>query len=238
MPKYIPSMPFEDCYGSVGDHTFYHRHGKCYYRRRSAPVFPGTMLQMEHQVVHLRALAAWRELPWDTQRLWNKYARPVISHKPPFDNKAHISGQNLFVSAYHGFARLGQEHVPEPQPWAGFPPYALQGVCGVMMEEDVLLLDFNVWMDENVEDDRYQILARIQLAKPGGGLNPGKMRTLLALVPCQAGESVTGFGLIDYIQRWHLDLPAYTVHIRHVLLDRLTGYRSQYIQNSFDIILP
>ena len=101
-------MPFEDCYGSVGDHTFYHRHGKCYYRKRSAPVFPGTMLQMEHQVVHLRALAAWRELPWDTQRLWNKYARPVISHKPPYDNKAHISGQNLFVSAYHGFARLGQ----------------------------------------------------------------------------------------------------------------------------------
>jgi hypothetical protein len=93
-------------------------------------------------------------------------------------------------------------------------------------------------MDENVEDDRYQILARIQLVKPGGGLNSGKMRTFLALVPCQAGESITGFGLIDYIQRWHLDLPAYTVHIRHVLLDRLTGYRSQYIQNSFDIILP
>ena len=238
MPRYIPTIPFEDCYGSVGDLTYYHRHGKCYYRRRSAPVFPGTMLQMEHQVVHLRALAAWRELPWDTQKQWNKYARPVISHKPPFDNTAHISGQNLFVSAYHGFARLGQEHVPEPCPWEGFPPYALQGVNGVMVEEGVLLLDFNVWLDTYAENDRYQILARIQLAKPGGGLNGGKMRTVLALLPCPAGESVVTFGLVNYIDRWHLDLPSYTVHIRHVLLDRRSGYRSQYIQNSFDIVLP
>lgn len=231
-------MPFEDCYGSVGDLTYYHRHGKCYFRKRSAPAFPGTLLQMEHQRVHLRALAAWRELSWDTQKLWNRYALPVISHKPPFDNKAGISGQNLFVSAYHGFARLGVEHVPEPCPWEGFPPYALQNVRSVMFEEDVLLLDLGVWMDENVEDNRYQILARIQLAKPSGGLNAGKMRSILALLPCPAGESTVSFGLVNYIERWHLDLPSYTVHIRHVLLDRRTGYRSQYIQNSFDIILP
>ena len=196
------------------------------------------MLQMEHKVVHLRALAAWRELPWDTQKLWNKYARPVISHKPPFDNKAHISGQNLFVSAYHGFARLGNEHVPQPMHWEGFPPYALQGVSGVMVEEGVLLLDFKVWMDEYAEDDRYQILARIQLVKQGRGFNAGKMRTFLALVPCRAGESITGFGLVNYIDVWGLDLQEYTVHIRHVLLDRKSGFRSQYIQNSFDIILP
>ena len=196
------------------------------------------MLQMEHQVVHLRALAAWRELPWDTQKLWNKYARPVISHKPPFDNKAHISGQNLFVSAYHGFARLGNEHVPQPMHWEGFPPYALQGVSGVMVEEGVLLLDFKVWMEEYAEDDRYQILARIQLVKQGRGFNAGKMRTFLALVPCRAGESITGFGLVNYIDIWGLDLQEYTVHIRHVLLDRKSGFRSQYIQNSFDIILP
>ena len=238
MPRYIPSMPFEDCYGSVGDLTYYHRDGKCYYRKRSAPVFPGTLLQMEHQEVHLRALAAWRELPWDTQKLWNKYARPVISHKPPFDNKGGISGQNLFVSSYHGFARLGDEHVPDPMPWEGFPPYALQSISGVMVEEDVLMLDFNVWLDEYAEDDRYQILARIQLAKPGGGRNVGKMRTFLALMPCRAGESLTGFGLVNYIDIWGLDLPAYTVHIRHVLLDRRSGYRSQYIHNTFDIALP
>ena len=196
------------------------------------------MLQMEHQEVHLRALAAWRELPWDTQKLWNKYARPVISHKPPFDNKAHISGQNLFVSAYHGFARLGNEHGPQPMHWEGFHPYALQGVSGVMVEEGVLLLDFKVWMDKFAVDDRYQILARIQFVKKGRGFNAGKMRTFLALVPCRAGEPITGFGLVNYIDIWGLDLQEYTVHIRHVLLDRKSGFRSQFIQNSFDIILP
>ena len=107
-----------------------------------------------------------------------------------------------------------------------------------MVEEGVLLLDFKVWMDEYAEDDRYQILARIQLVKKGRGFNAGKMRTFLALVPCRAGESITGFGLVNFIDIWGLDLQEYTVHIRHVLLDRKSGFRSQYIQNSFDIILP
>ena len=231
-------MPFEDCFGSVGDVTYYHRNGKCYYRKRSAPAFPGTLLQMQHQTVHLRALEAWRQLETSVQKRWNTVAVGVQSHRPPFDGKSGITGQNLFVSAYHGFARFGNEHVPEPRPWEGFPPYAMQGVSGVMVEEGVLLLDFNVWMDRYAEDDRYQMLARIQLAKPGGGLNAGKMRSFLALLPCRSGDSVTGFGIADYINVWGLDLPAYTVHIRHVLLDRLSGYRSQYIQNTFDITLP
>ena len=42
-------MPIEDCYGSVGDVTFYHRDGKCFYKDRIRPDFPGTMRQMEQQ---------------------------------------------------------------------------------------------------------------------------------------------------------------------------------------------
>ena len=37
-----------------------------------------------------------------------------------------LSGYNLFVSAYHGFAQLGNEHVPEPQPYPQFPSAALE----------------------------------------------------------------------------------------------------------------
>ena len=43
---------------------------------------------------------------------------------PPFDHKAFISGQNLFVLAYHGFATLGNEHQPSPVPFESFPPFA------------------------------------------------------------------------------------------------------------------
>ena len=41
-------------------------------------------------------------------------------------NQAHISGQNLFVSAYHGFFTLGDEHVPEPQRFDSIPPFAVK----------------------------------------------------------------------------------------------------------------
>ena len=70
MPRYIPSLPFEDCYGSVGEKTYYHRNGICYYKKRARPVFPGTMLQMEHQTVHLRAIAAWQGLEPSVQKEW------------------------------------------------------------------------------------------------------------------------------------------------------------------------
>ena len=231
-------MPFEDCYGSVGEKTYYHRDGKCYYRMRARPGFPGTMAQMEHMAVHLRALDAWRRLPSGVQKSWNSCAEGVVSHRPPFDGKSGISGHNLFVSAYHGFAALGQEHLPHPRNWEAFPPYAIEKVSGVMVEDGILLLDFDMWIDTSVENERYQLLARIQLTKPGGGRDSGKMRSFLSLIPCKAGRSVTGFALPDYLTLWRLDLPEYTIHIRHVLLDRKSGYRGQYIQQSFDFSLP
>ena len=47
MAKYIPSIPIQDCYGSVGDVTFFHRGDQCFYKKRQKPGFPGTMAQME-----------------------------------------------------------------------------------------------------------------------------------------------------------------------------------------------
>ena len=234
MPRYIPSMPFEDCYGSIGEKTYYHRNGVCYYRRRSRPEFPGTMSQREHLSVHLRALESWRQLSPADHREWNACAVGVVSHRPPFDGKSGISGHNLFVSAYHGFASLGNEHVPLPLPWESFPAYALESVAGAMIEEGMLLMDFNVWLDENAEKDRYQILARLQLTKPGRGRDPGKMRSFLSLIPCAGGQCTIGFAIPEFTELWGLDLPEYTVHVKHVLLDRKSGYRNQYRQQSFD----
>lgn len=119
-------MPFEDCYGSVGEKTYYHRGGKCYYRRRARPGFPGTMAQMEHLAVHLRALDAWRKLSFASQKRWNDCAVGVVSHRPPFDGKSGISGHNLFVSAYHGFATLGQSMFRTRSPGMRFLPTRLR----------------------------------------------------------------------------------------------------------------
>ncbi|MBQ3819904.1 MAG: hypothetical protein II809_00395, partial [Bacteroidales bacterium] len=122
MPRYKPNIRFSDCWSSVGDVTFYHRNGVCYWKKRAHPEFPGTLGQMEAQSVHLRALQAWRDLDPLTQEQWNMLALTVQSHRPPFRKDHHITGHNLFVSGYHGFAQLDNEHVPVPRAFEDFPP--------------------------------------------------------------------------------------------------------------------
>ena len=237
MPRYIPSIPFEDCYGSVGEKTYYHRNGVCYYKKRSRPAFPGTMLQMEHQTVHLRAIAAWQGLDPSVQKEWNSCAVGVQSHRPPFDGKSGISGYNLFVSAYHGFARLGREHTPSPTPREEFPVYVVDRVDKLASVNGTLRLGFHVLMPEDVEAGRYWLYSRIQLAKPGGGVRPGLMRNYLATAGCPAGESVVEIDVPNYAGAWDLDLQAYTLHCRINLLDSRTGYRNIYRMARYDFSL-
>ena len=237
MPKYIPSLPFEDCFGSVGEKTYYHRNGVCYYKKRARPAFPGTMLQMEHQTVHLRAIAAWQGLEASVQKEWNSCAVGVQSHRPPFDGTSGISGYNLFVSAYHGFARLGNEHTPLPQPWEDFPVYAVDGVSVLGCAGGLLQLGFHIRMPEDVEAGRYWLYTRIQLVKSGGGVRPGLMRNYLATAGCPAGESTVVVEVPDYVRTWDLDLPAYRAHFRYRLIDSRLGYRNNYRVLSTDLVL-
>ena len=117
MAQLRPNLLITDAYGSAGAVTAYHRNGKCFLRQRICPVFPGTSGQLASSSVHLRALQAWRSLPHEEQLRWEPLARVVEPHRPPFDHLARISGNNLFISAYHGFATLGREHIPSPVPF-------------------------------------------------------------------------------------------------------------------------
>lgn len=141
MPQFRPSILVSDAYGSAGNTTWYHRDGKCYTRKRSHPVYGGTAGQLEHLDVHRRALAAWRTVPHSTQLVWNRLAAEVEPHRPPFDHRAHISGQNLLVSAYHGFFTLGDEHLPEPQR-DSFPPFAIRLSDAIVGDTGVGVLSF------------------------------------------------------------------------------------------------
>lgn len=232
MPRFTPSILVSDCWGSVGDLTFFHVDGRCYYKNKSRCSFAGTAGQQAALDVHRRALAAWREVPHETQKVWNTLAEPVVSHKPPFDGTAHISGQNLFVSAYHGFATLGMEHVPTPLPFVAFPPHAVAFFDASRADATSLRLRFRTFFPEGVDGSRYQILMKIQLANPGRGRKPGLMRNFLAEAPCSSGEGTASFLIDDYVGRWDLDLEAYQVHCRYVLLDRQTGYRNIYTELS------
>ena len=221
----------------MGDLTFYHVNGRCYYKNKSKCDFPGAPGQNEQLEVHRRALAAWRTLDHSVQLIWNSLAEPVISHQPPFDNTAHISGHNLFVSAYHGFYTLGDEHVPTPQPWEKFPVYAVEFLSCDRLTPDDLRLHFNVTFENCERPDRYQLLFKLQLTKSGGGKNKGKMRNFLSVAPCSAGDSTVDLLIPDYRAIWDLDLPAYQVHCWYLLLDRQTGYRNIHTELSFPISL-
>ena len=218
MPKFKPSVLIQDCWSSIGDITFYHRNGKCFWRRKPKPTFPGTSAQLSQQQIHFRAIAAWQHLQHSVQLQWNEYARVVPSHRPPYNEQHHISGFNLFVSAYHGFAQLGREHVPEPQPFPQFPPSALE-LLQITHSGGIATLRCHLALAVNVHPERWHVSARIQLAPPGAGYDPGKMRSyigsrnsnnvILFNVPVSGNEE-------------------FNVHIRYRLIDEITGYRNNW----------
>ncbi len=227
MPRFYPNTIISDCWSSVGNVTFYHRNGRCYWRKKSSLEFAGTASQIRALGVHKRALAAWREIADDEKELWNKCAEPVMSHRPPFGVDGRISGYNLFVSAYHGFAALGCERVPSPCKWEGFPQFVLRFKEVSSVNEDLLCLKFFLEIRGSSEPSRYRLLCKIQSGAEGAGVNPGLMRNYLSpsvptgdvsemevMIPYSGGSSIQ-------------------VHMRYLLIDSVSGYRSQYHKLSF-----
>ena len=237
MPKYEPNFRFSDCWASAGDVTFYHRDGVCFWKKRSCPVFPGTSGQLDQLEIHHRALNAWRELPHDEQLQWNNLAGPVVSHRPPFDGKGKISGYNLFVSAYHGFAQLGDEHIPMPQPFEDFPVFVTEYSDVEAASESDLVLRFRVMMPECLEPVRYRLMTRLQFTSPGRGRQPGYLRSHIAADNCTGTDCIVEVPVADYARKWDLDLQEYQVHCRYLLIDTKTGYRCNFKKISFLISL-
>ena len=230
MPLYHPNISFSDCWSSVGNITFYHRNDKCYWRTKPAPLFPGTMRQMDHQAVHLRALASWRLLPHQVQLEWSDYAKEVTAHRPPFLKANHISGYNLFVSAYHGFATMGNEHIPTPKAFEEFPPFDVVFNSAEVVGGSDLILQFSLSVFGAIDPLRYRTLGKIQLVGPGVGCHPGKMRNFLSVEVSSVPQDprIIQFIIPNYREVWGLDLPEYTLHLRYLLIDTSNGYRNLY----------
>ena len=219
-----PNLIITDAFGSAGDLTAYHRGGKCYLRKRVKPTYPGAGVKQAASSVHLRALQAWRSLSHEEQLRWEPYACEVEPHRPPFDHLARISGNNLFVSAYHGFATLGCEHLPTPKPFEKFPTYTV-GILGASAEAGTLQIRWKLEMEDS--EDRYRLLTKVQLGRPGRGWNTGALRNYLA--EGTANDAAVTTSIPDYVSVYGLDLQSYQVHARCILLDTKTGYRSQFL---------
>ena len=237
MPKYRPNIRFSDCWSSVGDVTFYHRNGVCYWKKRAHPEFPGTLAQMEAQSVHLRALQAWRMLDPVVQEQWNMLSLTVCSHRPPFRMDHHITGHNLFVSAYHGFSQLGNEHVPVPRVFEELPGVDCEYHSARVQDGSTLCIKLRTMLDRNAVPSRYRLAVRIQLTTPGSGRRPGYLRSFIAADNCTSSDGMVSILVPGYRDIWDLDLRTYQVHMRYFLIDSETGYRNIYRKKSFLIHL-
>ncbi len=227
MPRFYPNTIISDCWSSVGDVTFYHRNGKCYWRKKSTLQFAGTAPQIRALDVHQRALAAWRGISDDEKELWHRCAGPVLSHRPPFGVDGRISGYNLFVSAYHGFAALGSEQVPSPCVWERFPQFVLRFKEVSSVNEGLLGLRFVLEIRGSSEPSRYRLLCKVQAGTEGVGVNPGLMRNYLSKsIPVQESSEMDIY--IPYSGGTSIQ-----VHMRYLLIDSVSGYRSQYNKLSF-----
>ena len=230
MPLFRPSILLSDAYGSAGEVTFYHRNGRCYTRRRVKPLYPGTPAQSEHLAVHRRAMAAWASLDSEMQKLWNAYEITAEPHRPPFDHKAHISGNNLFVSAYHGFALMGEEQIPQPHPFRPFPPFVVE-FLSASVEAGCLVLSVDAHLPEIPEAAFYRLYSRIRLTKPGGF----GVRGMKGFLAEGDGSGSMTIRIPSYTEIWNIPDRAFQIQAQCILLDSRTGFRSQY-QRAIQVI--
>lgn len=223
MPRFYPNIQFSDCWGSAGNVTFYHVDGKCFWRSKAQPRFPGTDSQLQQLDVHRRALAAWKALDNGIKEEWRRLAVGVTAHRPPFLNENHISGYNLFVSAYHGFALMGNEIVPEPQPFTPFPDFRIE-LDAAAAAGPMLQIRFRLWLSGTDKPHRYRLLTKIQVAAAGRGCNPGKMRNCLTVASFDPGIVETSC----IIPAELIGASSLQLHVHYLLIDTVTGYRSNF----------
>jgi len=89
-------------------------------------------------------------------------------------------------------------------------------------------LRFRLTLCGTEEFSRYRVLCKVQLAEPGLGRNPGKMRNFLSPSVPSASVSEISLSVKDCRSVLGLPLDTYQLHLRYILLDSVTGYRSQY----------
>lgn len=204
--------------------TYYHRNGVCYFRSKAYSEFTGTAEQLEQKGLHQRAIKAWRGLSSKEQKRWRRYADGVAAHRPPYGDGNSISGYNLFVSAYHGFAQLGDERVPVPRRFEGFPIFSMDFVGAEAVSLFDVELRFRLTLCGTDKFSRYRVLGKIQITEPGAGCHPGLMRNYLS----QSVPDGSCSEIVFSVPRERMDLETFQIHVRYLLLDTVTGYRSQY----------
>ena len=170
MPRFVPDTLFSDCWSSVGNVTYYHRNGVCYFRSKAYSEFVGTEEQLEQKGQHQRAIRAWKGLSSKEQNRWRRYAEGMAAHRPPYRGGNSISGYNLFCIGLSWVSQLGNEHSPTLRRFEAFPIFSLDFVGAEMVSLFDVKLRFKLMLCGTSKFSRYRVLGKIQIEEPGVGV--------------------------------------------------------------------
>ena len=127
-----------------------------------------------------------------------------------------------------GFAQLGNEHVPVPQPFPEFRSAALE-VLEIISGEETATIRCRLTLADTIHPERWHLSARIQLTAPGVGCDPGKMRSCMA-TPASLLEirQNTSNREIRFTVAYRIMSCSLQAHIKYRLIDVATGYRNNW----------
>ena len=141
-------------------------------------------------------------------------------------------GHNLFVSAYHGFAQMGNEHLPQPAVYPKFPETKITSVSGRIVGSSNLKIDCRILLLDCTDPHRFRFAARIQLTRPGGGLNQSLMRSFMgntvAWTQVQGGYGIlVSFLVPENKNMWNLNWHESTFHLYGQFIEKDKGQLSE-----------
>ena len=129
------------------------------------------------------------------------------------------SQATIYSSAYHGFATLGNEHIPESLPFAEFPKFELKVIEARSVNGSVVLR-CRLWLSGADDCNRYRVLGKVLLTNSSVGCKTSKLRNCMSVPTNEPG-------IIDFT------VPSERtgkcqLHLRYLLIDSTSGYRTCY----------
>lgn len=122
---------------------------------------------------------------------------------------------------------MGNEHTPEPHPFVKFPIFNAELIDSIAKGDD-LRLSFRLHLCGTDDYKRYRVLFKVQIVNPGEGKNPGKMRNYISHDVALSDTSEVSINVKCEMPPTGNDSQSYGIYIRYLLIDNVTGYRSQY----------
>ena len=125
----------------------------------------------------------------------------------------------------------GNEIVPEPKAFVPFPDF-FASFLSASKSGGMLQLRFRLSLFGCTDTNRYRLLCKVQVCEAGRGCHPGKMRNHLAEPGANDVAAVSVVVPPELEGKTEVQC-----HIRYLLIDTITGYRTNYKKLSISTLI-